>query len=162
MPGSAQTLDTWRRLRYSPQEILPKPYVLALLYMLHVEHFTPDSSLEELKMDSSLLQLLLSFDCWVPCPCKRCGLTWNFASASWGMYKGEPPKKARKCLLFGASRCLLFGRYLEKENHRLDPPGSTFMSKRSPKVRRDSDKMKDDCYREWLALGNPVVRNGPC
>ena len=146
-------LDTWRRFRYYPREVLPKPYVMALLYMLHIEHFPPDSSSMDLEMDSFLLQQLLSFDCWVPCPCKQCGLTWNFASTSWGMYKGEPPKKANKCLLFE--------RYLEKENRRLYPPGSEYISKRSAKVRRDSDKLVNDCYRGWLALGSLVVRNRP-
>ena len=146
-------LDTWRRFEYHPLEVLPKPYVLALLYMLHIEHFTPDYSSEEPKMDSSLLQQLLSFDCWVPCPCKQCGLTWNFASTSWGMCKGEPPKKA--------SKCLLFERYLEKEKYRLHSPGSTYTSKRSTKVRGESDEVRNDSYWDWLALGRLVVRNGP-
>ena len=86
---SPETIESvWRRLYVSPPDDVsatshPRPFVLAILYMLHVERFlskrpTGDGGLSgEIKLKRR--NLLKRFDTWIPCLCgASCGREWNF------------------------------------------------------------------------------------
>jgi calcium-independent phospholipase A2-gamma len=82
-PSAKHVFETWARLlrdkRDVSNSIHRKPFVMAILYMLHVE-----SSLEMAKMtniDPNRREMLKRFSKWVPCKCDaRCGREWNFVN----------------------------------------------------------------------------------
>ncbi|KAK5698262.1 hypothetical protein LTR97_007223 [Elasticomyces elasticus] len=70
------------------------PFVMAVLYMLHVEQFWPDKNPGELDAaGSDRREALKRYNRWVPCRCKvDCGREWNFANDI-GLSKGGNSKK---------------------------------------------------------------------
>ena len=104
-PSPTAIVETWRRLLGDQQNthiqtsIHPKPLVMAVLYMLHLE-----SSLDVAKprrednsvgVDRNRREALKRFAKWVPCQCERsCGREWNFVNEI-GMCRGG--KEGREC-----------------------------------------------------------------
>ncbi|KAI4695276.1 uncharacterized protein J4E84_001901 [Alternaria hordeiaustralica] len=82
-PSSNHVFETWARLLRDKRDVRNsihrKPFVMAILYMLHVE-----SSLDLTKMtniDPNRREMLKRFSKWVPCKCDaRCGREWNFVN----------------------------------------------------------------------------------
>lgn len=80
----------WKRLLTSPSADVrktshPRPFVLAVLYMLHIERFsserpTGDNGLAG-EVKGKRREILKRYDVWVPCICRtKCQNEWNFAS----------------------------------------------------------------------------------
>lgn len=101
-----ETLEyVWRRLLTSiPTDVRKtshsKPFVLAVLYMLHVERF----SSERPRGDNGLAgevkakrrEIIKRYDVWIPCSCrKKCLNEWNFASDQ-GIYRSAS-RNVSKC-----------------------------------------------------------------
>ena len=82
-PSPNHVSETWTRLlrdkRDVQNSIHRKPFVMAILYMIHIE-----SSLDVAKMttiDPNRREMLKRFSKWVPCQCDaRCGRDWNFVN----------------------------------------------------------------------------------
>lgn len=110
----------WRRLlRSSASDIRntshPKPFILAVLYMLHVERFSSErprgdnSQFGEVK--AKRREILKRFDVWVPCTCrKKCPHEWNFANDR-GIYRSasEDSQKCRILQLLEGYNRTFFG-----------------------------------------------------
>ncbi|KAG4422097.1 hypothetical protein IFR04_004724 [Cadophora malorum] len=97
-------IETWRRLlgpaQRSGPDILgtahPKAFVMAVLYMLHVEHsfssMKPKLPDGEIGVDKDRREALKRFAKWVPCKCQElCGNEWNFANDV-GLPRGNDEK----------------------------------------------------------------------
>lgn len=80
----------WKRLLASPTTDVratsyPKAFVLAVLYMLHLERFSSErprgDSGRAGEVKAKRREILKRFDVWVPCGCrgKECRNEWNFA-----------------------------------------------------------------------------------
>jgi hypothetical protein len=82
-PSSNHVFEAWTRLLRDKRDVRNsihrKPFVMAVLYMLHIE-----SSLDVAKMstiDPNRREMLKRFSKWVPCQCDaRCGREWNFVN----------------------------------------------------------------------------------
>ena len=74
----------------------PKAFVMAVLYMLHVEHsfssMKPKLPDGEIGVDKDRREALKRFAKWVPCKCQElCGNEWNFANDV-GLPRGNDEK----------------------------------------------------------------------
>jgi hypothetical protein len=59
---------------------LPKPIVIAIIYMRHVREFiaVPEGGR---KIDGERMERLKRYDCWTKCKCQQdCPRRWNFAN----------------------------------------------------------------------------------
>lgn len=104
-PHSKTIAYVWKRLLSSPTKDVrktshPKPFVLAILYMLHIENFCSDrprgdkDQLGEVKAQRR--EILKRYDKWVYCNCRTdCPNEWNFADDV-GMYRSRA-KNGGKC-----------------------------------------------------------------
>ncbi|PVH79912.1 FabD/lysophospholipase-like protein [Cadophora sp. DSE1049] len=118
-------IETWRRLlgpaQRSGPDILgtahPKAFVMAVLYMLHVEHsfssMKPKLPDGEIGVDKDRREALKRFTKWVPCKCQElCGNEWNFANDV-GLPRGNDDKcKIMKFLAQGVLQNLFKSREL--------------------------------------------------
>lgn len=96
-PGVARIRSVWQRLRHdehTPDDAIPypKPYILAITYMLHVEKYGSQIPNFEVgqpgKIERKRLNLLSNFDKWIECQCSTsCQIQWNFANTD-GIYRG--------------------------------------------------------------------------
>ena len=145
-PEPAHLLEIWNRFRRGTKSPLPKCFLLAAVYMLHIETFNGRFSTERPIIDNDRLKRLRSFAVWTPCPSgKGCQLIWNFSSKNWGLFqRGEQSIR---------SDCLLYRRYFEKEKHAAEPAGSKYESFRIEDERRKSDEALEECYWKWYASG---------
>ena len=107
-PDESSIWRAWRRLLRPPSDdptesTHPKHFVLAILYMLHLEQFlklktsSGDVKAQDTISDKRLI-ILTRFDLWIRCHCSpSCGKEWNFVNRI-GMYKPQseqtPPCKA--------------------------------------------------------------------
>ncbi|KAH6723597.1 acyl transferase/acyl hydrolase/lysophospholipase [Leptodontidium sp. MPI-SDFR-AT-0119] len=97
-------IETWRRLlgpaQRSGPDVLgtahPKAFVMAVLYMLHVEHsfgsMKPKLPDGEIGVEKDKREALKRFTKWVPCKCQElCRNEWNFANEV-GLSRGNDEK----------------------------------------------------------------------
>ncbi|KAL8999889.1 MAG: hypothetical protein Q9188_005787 [Gyalolechia gomerana] len=111
-PNESVVRQAWKRLlRPRPDNIdrstLPKPFVLAILYMLHLEQSLKlRASSGDIKTQDTIsdkpFNALAKYDLWIGCRCSSgCGKEWNFANRV-GMYRPldeqTPPCKAVRAL----------------------------------------------------------------
>ncbi|KAL8858705.1 MAG: hypothetical protein Q9178_004793 [Gyalolechia marmorata] len=108
-PDESSIWGAWRRLLRPPSDIPhesthPKPFVLAILYMLHLEQSLKlKNSSGDVKAQDTIsdkrLNILTRFDLWIGCQCSpSCGKEWNFVNRI-GMYKpqGEQTPQCKPC-----------------------------------------------------------------
>ena len=107
-PPRKLTEEIWRRLLHDRSAPLsntmphPKGFVVAILYMLHIESNYEDRKpkSKDLRDSSKILlsaprrELCKSFGFWAPCKCgNKCGRRWNFANND-GLSRGGDTKRA--------------------------------------------------------------------
>ena len=95
----------WSRLLPSPDGEIhnsshPKPFILAILYMLHMERFLSERPRGDNNQPGEIKvmrrEILKRFHVWIPCTCRRkCRSRWNFVSDI-GICQPEA-KSAEKC-----------------------------------------------------------------
>ena len=149
LPNKTETIAKWRRPNRGTQLKLPKRYVMALLYMLHIEHFRSRHASKRPVINRALLDVLLSFDKWVKCPCGKCGCLWNFASTNWGWYRNHDTSEATR-------KCPLYKRARELEQHRSD---EAWTASRTPKEISEGEKLRDKCYKIWYQAGDSRLQS---
>lgn len=83
-PTPEELRSVWLRLKHSIDDIMPKNFTLALLYMLHVEKYlneTPKDDYGGIGIAKKRRKSLKRFGDWVDCACDlKCGRSWNFAN----------------------------------------------------------------------------------
>lgn len=83
-PTTEMLCSIWLRLKHSVDDVMPKNYTLALLYMLHVEKYlneTPKDDYGDVGIAKKRRRSLKRFGDWVNCACDlKCGRSWNFAN----------------------------------------------------------------------------------
>ncbi|KAL8816608.1 MAG: hypothetical protein Q9223_004413 [Gallowayella weberi] len=83
-PNERTQRQAWERLLQPPYKPYPKPMVLAILYMLHLEQF---STKKQNTITDERFNILTRFDLWIGCRCSQtCGKQWNFVNRI-GMYR---------------------------------------------------------------------------
>ncbi|KAL8807219.1 MAG: hypothetical protein Q9200_004761 [Gallowayella weberi] len=83
-PNERTQRQAWERLLQPPYKPYPKPIVLAILYMLHLEQF---STKKQNTITDERFNILTRFDLWIGCRCSQtCGKQWNFVNRI-GMYR---------------------------------------------------------------------------
>ena len=105
-----------------------KPYILAILYMLHLEHYHMSErpsgceSQEDEKVTNERANVLTGFDLWIRCCCqKQCVKQWNFVNKV-GIYR-PPDEQNPQCKAVKAwkgmtdSKCLRH-MYQEWKDHK--------------------------------------------
>jgi hypothetical protein len=80
----------WQRIDGPRNSLLPKNLVLAILYMLHVESFTPDREPKPISINRR--KILECYGNWVMCSC-GCGRKWNFAGGFEGLRRDGNKRK---------------------------------------------------------------------
>lgn len=88
-PSPSHITETWSRLlrdkRNMRESTHHKPFVMAVLYMLHIETIL---ELSRKEVDADQREKLKRFDKWVPCQCRQlCCRQWNFVNEI-GLSKG--------------------------------------------------------------------------
>ncbi|KAF2707708.1 phospholipase [Pleomassaria siparia CBS 279.74] len=83
IPSTNTIVETWARLLRDKSNVRnsihPKPFVMAVIYMLHIESCLDVSRM--VGIDPDQRETLKRFAKWVPCQCdRRCGREWNFAN----------------------------------------------------------------------------------
>ncbi|KAK3628161.1 hypothetical protein LTR56_018773 [Elasticomyces elasticus] len=93
-PAPHRIKEVWARLLHDKVDDVSNTqhsasFVMAVLYMLHVEQFWPDKVPEELDASGSdRRETLKRYNRWVSCRCKSdCGREWNFAN-DFGLCRG--------------------------------------------------------------------------
>ncbi|KAL8735151.1 MAG: hypothetical protein Q9166_001027 [cf. Caloplaca sp. 2 TL-2023] len=146
-PDESVVRRAWKRLLRSPLDNVdrsthPKSFVLAILYMLHLEQSlklraSSDDAKTQVKISGKRLDILTRFDLWIGCRCSLgCSKEWNFVNKI-GMYRplGEqtPPCEAVRALR---------ERLVPREVHK----GKSYKFFN----RKDDDrKILEDMYKEW-------------
>jgi hypothetical protein len=93
--------DVWQRLRLN-KKLAPRNYVLAAIYMLHIEtwypNLKPQSSDGTVMISEEREAILACFGEWVNCQCRPfCTWEWCFSRSRTGMYKIKMPSP---CLVY--------------------------------------------------------------
>jgi calcium-independent phospholipase A2-gamma len=97
-PSRDRLKEVWQRLLRDKASRIstsshPKGFVMAVLYMLHIERDNQDRRPKDEHGRTGLVsaqrrELLKRYGNWVPCQCGRlCGRDWNFANDV-GIYRG--------------------------------------------------------------------------
>jgi hypothetical protein len=89
-PSPNQVTQTWARLLRDKSNVEKsvhrKPFVMAVLYMLHIETQVEVSKMTRIAPNTR--EILKRFNKWVPCKCeKNCDREWNFVNEI-GISKG--------------------------------------------------------------------------
>ncbi|KAF2850938.1 hypothetical protein T440DRAFT_395935, partial [Plenodomus tracheiphilus IPT5] len=107
-PAPREVAEVWSRLLRDRSDIRNsshrKPFVMATLYMLHIE-----TNLEVSKMvdiDPDRRETLKRFAKWVPCQCK-CGRQWNFVNETGLSRSGDKRRDCELSKLFDCSSWML-------------------------------------------------------
>jgi hypothetical protein len=102
--------DVWARLPFDKESLgqpsHSKGYVMAILYMIHIEAYNKDKRPRDIKGPDSQyrLPLLKNYAAWVPCPCHGgCDLEWNFADDR-GIFRGSGSSRCEIQILRGVKR----------------------------------------------------------
>ena len=108
-PSPKMVEEVWRRLLRDKTKLRdsyhPKGFVMAVLYMLHIEKYFPSEQPQDEDrvfgaVHPERRELLKRYGNWVGCQCNLgCGMEWNFANDI-GMHRGESGKQ--KCAMFDA------------------------------------------------------------
>lgn len=116
-PSSSTVAKTWSRLLRSRHDVKNsihrKPFVLATLYMLHIESRL---SVPDMRVDSERREALKRFAKWVPCQCdENCEREWNFAN-DLGLWRGDRSRVCKVARLFEQNtwQSFLGKRYLDR------------------------------------------------
>lgn len=105
-PPAALIEETWRRLLRNPLAPLenkphPKGFIVAILYMLHIESHFEDRKPkgrdprhpDKVVLSAERRELCKSFGFWAPCQCGNgCGRKWTFVNKV-GISKGGWPNR---------------------------------------------------------------------
>ncbi|KAE8845923.1 hypothetical protein PTNB73_01903 [Pyrenophora teres f. teres] len=91
-PSPSQVTEVWMRMLRDTnnvrRSIHRKPFIMAVLYMLHLETSLPDISKMTI-IEPNRREMLKRFVKWVPCQCeKKCGRQWNFVNEI-GLSRGQ-------------------------------------------------------------------------
>ncbi|KAF1993615.1 phospholipase [Amniculicola lignicola CBS 123094] len=82
MPSPEKVVETWMRLLHDNSDVRHsihrKPFVMATLYMLHIESCL---NIPKIDVDKNRREILKRFSKWVECKCEGdCGRQWNFVN----------------------------------------------------------------------------------
>jgi hypothetical protein len=91
-PALVQT--SWQRLA-KPNMALKHNYVLAAIYMIHVERVHPNKNLAPRPFSDRRWRILDKYGDWVKCGC-GCDTSWSFANGKYGMQR-DVNEKRKKC-----------------------------------------------------------------
>ncbi|KAI0581594.1 phospholipase [Pyrenophora tritici-repentis] len=91
-PSPSQVFEVWMRMLRDTnnvrRSIHRKPFIMAVLYMLHLETSLPDVP-KMTTIEPNRREMLKRFVKWVPCQCdKKCGRQWNFVNEI-GLSRGQ-------------------------------------------------------------------------
>ncbi|KAH9875045.1 hypothetical protein J1614_004533 [Plenodomus biglobosus] len=107
-PTPREVAEVWTRLLRDKSDIRNslhrKPFVMAVLYMLHIEKHLEISKMVD--VDPDRRETLKRFAKWVPCQCK-CGRQWNFVNEVGLSRSGDSRRECELSKLFDCSSWML-------------------------------------------------------
>ena len=124
-PSPRKVEECWKRLLRDNTSVQgsvhPKGFVMATLYMLHIERYSPGETPKGENKTSGAVhpqrrELLKRYGNWVECQCHhRCGVEWNFAN-DFGLHRGQNgEQKCAMIELFQKTTLTLSFRLKERE-----------------------------------------------
>lgn len=152
-PDQSLLVNIWRRFDQGPDVRLSRSFVIAVLYMLHMEYFdTRFGERLNLRQDGTgpftyaRLRSFQAFNTWIPCSVPEgCRIMRNFASNSMGLSRNITDDAVSSCVLEKWRRSMLASETSAGNGN------GKFWTEISESDEETARTHRKDGYQRWLA-----------